>query len=78
MLARSVLCLGNPRLRQPAQPVINRSDPSLRQLITDLEDTIVGPHGRLARCRTYRRRSKSKAAGLKLWPMKVWRLLCRR
>ena len=40
MAVRTVLRLGDPRLRQPAQHVIDVADPALRQLITDLDDTV--------------------------------------
>ena len=45
MAVRTVLRLGDPRLRQPAQPVIDVADPALRQLITDLDDTMAACSG---------------------------------
>lgn len=40
MAVRSTIELGNPALRQPAQPVVNASDPAIQALITDLHDTL--------------------------------------
>ena len=45
MAVRTVLRLGDPRLRQPAQHVIDVADPALRQLITDLDDTVAACSG---------------------------------
>lgn len=45
MAVRTVLRLGDPRLRQRAQAVVDAHDPDLRQLITDLEDTMAACSG---------------------------------
>lgn len=41
MAVRTVLRLGDPRLRHRAQDAVDVHDPDLRQLITDLHDTMV-------------------------------------
>lgn len=45
MAVRTVLRLGDPRLRQSAGAVLDVHDPALRQLIADLEDTMVACSG---------------------------------
>lgn len=45
MAVRTVLRLGDPRLRQRAQVVADVRDPALRQLIVDLEDTMAACSG---------------------------------
>jgi len=45
MAVRTVLRLGDPALRQRAQPVVDVHDPALRQLIVDLEDTMAACSG---------------------------------
>jgi peptide deformylase len=45
MAVRTVLRLGDPRLRQPARPVSDPGDPALRHLITDLHDTMAACSG---------------------------------
>jgi len=45
MAVCSVLRLGDPRLREPAQPVTDLRDPRLRSLILDLEDTMEAEMG---------------------------------
>lgn len=45
MAVRTVLRLGDPRLRRCAQPVVDVADPALRQLMVDLEDTMAACSG---------------------------------
>ena len=45
MAVRSVLRLGDPRLRQSARPVADVQAPAVRQLIVDLHDTMAACHG---------------------------------